>query len=180
MPKTKAKLQLDEGLILPLGAGAGKILTSDGSGNGSWVAALANAWYTTAAGTAVGGATAGGAYLLMPLAASFGQAGDAGAFTRNADGSITVRDAGVYTFSANVVWGGVTGSRRRVLIVAGTATSDPALSIDERDSATTGGVTSSTAFNGFLAAAQVVSCFGFTDSANCSRYVATFGIARVA
>lgn len=36
MPKTKAKLQLDEGLALPLGAASGYVLTSDASGNGTW------------------------------------------------------------------------------------------------------------------------------------------------
>lgn len=36
MPKAKAKLQLDEGLIIPLGAASGYVLTSDSSGNGTW------------------------------------------------------------------------------------------------------------------------------------------------
>lgn len=36
MPRTTTKLQIDQGVIIPASAAAGRVLTSDASGNGTW------------------------------------------------------------------------------------------------------------------------------------------------
>lgn len=93
MPRTKAKLQLDEGLLLPLNASAGRVLTSDSSGNGTWqpIAAGSGTVITGSGAPAAGVGSDGALYLDLtsggfwgPKAAGAWPAAPIGVLVRNA------------------------------------------------------------------------------------------------
>lgn len=96
MPSTKAKLQLDEGLIMPTGAVAGRVLTADASGNGTWQPIAAGAGtLITGSGAPTAGVGADGALYLDTVNGGFWGPKAAGVWPVAPIG-ILVRDATTY------------------------------------------------------------------------------------
>jgi len=139
-----------------------------------------NAWYSVGSGATVANGTA---WAMLPLPTVFTAQGDAAAFTRNADGSMTVRDAGIYAITGNIYTGGGTAARRQARIIRGTDVqvgSD--LVVDERDcpAGATGFVGLSTV--AYIPAGLTISAWTWSDVAPTGtlRSLMNFTIARLA
>jgi hypothetical protein len=118
-------------------------------------------------------------WALCPVATVTDQTGDSGAFTRNANGTITVRDAGVYAVTTRVGFGlQSSGSRRLARLVIGTDPNANVLATDERQTESNGYPEAVLTYVGFIAAGSVLSVQGWTDAAiafSCNG----FGIAHI-
>jgi hypothetical protein len=136
------------------------------------------AWNATNQGVA--DATAGAnTWKRIPIPTAYTKTGDAAAFTANADGTLTVRDAGIYTCQIGVLWGIAAGSRRVVRFGTGTSEAGTPLASDERTAAASPNNPFATiTFTGYLAAGTVLCVMTFADTATLSRQVYYFNIAR--
>lgn len=152
-------------------ASGGMLGSGGGSSSGS-----GNTWQSTAAGTAGAAATN---WQMNVLPTAFITQGDAGAFVRNADGSMTVRDAGVYVIATTLYLGSVTGVRRQSRIIKGVDVAvGVVLSADERDNAAGSFPQSALSFVGYLAAGDVISVWTYAPESTAGRQCQEFGITR--
>ena len=103
-------LQLNSGLLIPAGAGAGKVLTSDASGNATWDDPdLAE--YALGTTTAAVVSLLTGAWIKVPAGVVTTETPDAASCLRwNSDGTITILQDGWYSFYALFERGGATNA----------------------------------------------------------------------
>jgi hypothetical protein len=129
------------------------------------------AWQSQAYGPNTAAAT-GFKLTPIPVDASFIKTGDAAAFARNADGSLTIRDAGIYVITACTIGA--------VLIQKGVseAASDQSTFLAQANPVTTGAQATAT-FVGYLPAGQIVGVLTYTAT-SLARTVYNFQIARQA
>ena len=144
-------------------------------GGGSSGAGGGIGWTSANAG---GTSAAAGAWGMLTTPTSWVKTGDAQMFARNADGTLTVRDSGLYSFSGYVTWGPDAAVRRIARVVVGMNPDANILSHDERDSSGGTYVTQPVPFVGWLTAGAVLSCWSYTETAG-SRQLVAFSIARL-
>jgi hypothetical protein len=147
-----------------------------GSGGGTIVD---TGWYTTAYGVATAAATG---WKLTPIHpdASFVKTGDAAAFTRNANGSLTIRDAGTYVINAVVQCPSpATAENHGAILQKGIseAASDPSTFLTQGAMVTGSTTYVPLSWNGYLPAGQVISIVSYTVSSQ-ARQMLHFEIAR--
>ena len=133
-------------------------------------------WSTSAVGAYAGGA--GWIVNTIP-STDITQGGESGAFTRNADGTITVRDAGTYTVSFEIDWYISAGVSRRIASIwtGNTPAVGQEIKRNEQGPNAAGYMTQAVAYVGYLAANTVLSVQSYCDGA-VSRACQRFSIAR--
>lgn len=146
------------------------------------VAALAttsggNAWQSTGGG-ALTAAAAG--WLLTPLPTLVLQQGDSGAFTRNADGSLTIRDAGTYDVAATGLVSSTLAEARGLMLSKGAIPAADAdlLAYTLTNEGAVGSTTYCVSFSGWLAAGTRLVLGTYCNSSK-QRSMPFFGIVRV-
>ena len=142
-----------------------------------------NAWNSTAPGP---NSTNAAGWIRLVIPSAFVAQGDAGAFTRSADGlTLTVRDAGVYSLTTDAIHGdaSVQSTRRLVRILKGGGTNPddfPNVIVAGETFGVLGGIPQiNVPWIGYLAEGTLLSVWSYSGEAPGPRSIYFFGIARI-
>jgi len=150
-----------------------------GSGGGGGASTPGDTWQSAAYAPATT-AVAGWKLTPFPADASYIKTGDGAAFTRNTDGSLTVRDAGVYEINAMVQVGGSATVETKGLVLSKGINEAVNVASDFLNQASVligGAPYLTTPFVGYLPAGQVISLISYVATSQV-RQCLHFQIAR--